>query len=1176
MYLSDIEIVGFKSFAQKIKLKFNGGLSAIVGPNGCGKTNVVDAIRWVLGEKKASTLRSDVMENVIFNGTKDRKPLSMAEVTITFDNNKQILPTDYTEVAITRRLFRNGDSEYFINKTPCRLKDINDLFMDTGIGPDSYSVIELKMIDAILSGNVDDRRSMFEEAAGIKKYKQRRKETFKKLENVQTDTERLNDIIQEVRKNVNSLSRQASKTKRYNQYLSRLKELDLCLLKTDMSRMLDKRDSLESQLNEKITERQKFEVALQESELSLKELKEKLNHLDNKYTKANNTSSELAANIASAQKTTAVNEEKLNSLNETEKRLKDEIRETENAIKKLNNDIEQIAELRKSLEEEKIAFAQKRSEAENTKQDIRNEHRALQNEVNALQNEYNNLSSRSESLRKLLERNESRKSMLEQKLDNNSTELFSYNTQLDELHAELTTAESKTDELRDAINDKRQLLEDAKARKAQLDNQITDIKRQINDLHNLAGSRKSSVEFLNSLVDGKDVTKFLNTSKDWSFAGDKVLLGEIVGCDEDIRIAVSAALAEAAHYFIVDNETFADEAIELLKKNNKGKTGFICREQIPAQPKPPKSEKSNDIIGTLSEIVRVDDKIRDFLRLTFSDTLIVTNQQTAKQLTASGKALRAVSLDGTVYEANGTIKGGSYSQKEGLWVGKKEKLKSLNEEIAKINSQIQDLNTKIEQLTAQAQSIVISKAESDRDIAEKALKENENSIQRLLLQKESIKRNIANTLDNSTRYSDEIAEITEESANSSDELAEIANKSDSLLASLKEKRTVLAQLSAKADESERQLKDIEFKLIRKDADIKTADTDIERIKANITEQQNRKISRENQLRELAEQRRLLTEQSIELSQTLATNENELELTNEKLRTLSHERRIIAEQYDQYFAEFELQRKNYDKLKDAIHHSEIELTEINSQMNNMLEKARDQYETEIADINIEIPEDFDHAAARTETYDLRQKLNELGSINFMALEEFETQSERLDFYEKQLNDLLESEKILKETIEEINRTAEQNFRDTFDKVRANFQMLFKKLFGDEGDADIGLESGDVLEADITITAKPPNKRPQSIKMLSGGEKTLTAIALLFSIYLVKPSPFCILDEVDAPLDDANIEKFIALIKDFRHETQFLIVTHNKKTMEAAETLYGITMQEDGVSKVVSVKLSAGAA
>ena len=385
MYLSDIEIVGFKSFAQKIKLKFNGGLSAIVGPNGCGKTNVVDAIRWVLGEKKASTLRSDIMENVIFNGTKDRKPLSMAEVTITFDNNKSILPTEYSEVAITRRLFRSGDSEYFINKTACRLKDISDLFMDTGIGPDSYSVIELKMIDAILSGNVDDRRSMFEEAAGIKKYKQRRKETYKKLENVQTDTERLNDIIQEVRKNVNSLSRQASKTKRYNQYLTRLKELDMCLLKDDMANFSSKKETLLAEHTNLEDERIKTEQAIADSELTLKELKEQLNHIDNKYSKTNNTVNELSQKIAEANRTSAVNNEKLNSYAETESRLNKEIEENKQAIANLSAESEQIKANIQAIEEKIKQLQIEKNSAEQNKQNIRNDHRTISGEVNAKQ-----------------------------------------------------------------------------------------------------------------------------------------------------------------------------------------------------------------------------------------------------------------------------------------------------------------------------------------------------------------------------------------------------------------------------------------------------------------------------------------------------------------------------------------------------------------------------------------------------------------------------------------------------------------------------------------------------------------------------------------------------------------------------------------------------------------------
>lgn len=1176
MYLSDIEIVGFKSFAQKIKLKFNGGLSAIVGPNGCGKTNVVDAIRWVLGEKKASTLRSDIMENVIFNGTRDRKPLSMAEVTITFDNNKSILPTDYSEVSITRRLFRSGDSEYFINKTACRLKDISDLFMDTGIGPDSYSVIELKMIDAILSGNVDDRRSMFEEAAGIKKYKQRRKETYKKLENVLTDTERLNDIIQEVRKNVNSLSRQASKTKRYNQYLTRLKELDMCLLKDDMSNFTAKKSSLLSEHSNLEEQRFKTEQEIADSELTLKELKEQINHIDNKYSKTNNTVNELSQKIAEANRTSAVNNEKLNSYSETEARLNKEIEESKQSIANLTSESEQIKANIQTIEEKIKQLQIEKNSAEQNKQNIRNDHRTISGEVNAKQNEYNSQKTKSESLSILIQRNNDKSKSLQMKLESTEQELFKYETQLKELASELGSVQQIKPDLEIEITDAKASLESQKIKKSEIENEINSVKQQINDRLNLISSRKSSVEFLNSLVDGREVTKFLSSDKDWKYDGEKALLGELVGCDEELRTAVSAALGEAAHFFIVDEKANADAAIALLQKNNKGKTGFVCRDLIPNAPTTHFNSKSDDVIGLLSELVRVDDKIRNLLRHLLGNTVIVRTEQAAIELTANSQVDRAVTLDGTVFESAGVIRGGSFSQKEGLWVGKKERLKSLETEITSLNKELESFKSQIAKLESESKAIDLHSAEQKLESANRKLKENENQTQRLTMQKESLNRNIKMTQENSTRYAEEINEIKEESNKSQLDLEELNISLETLLKSLRLKRDEMGKISAKLDESDKVLKEFEYKIIQSEAELKSAHADKNRINSNRIATESKISEKNKELTELSELRIKLADSSVEISQTLAISQSEMESANEKLHTLAHDRRVIAEQYDQYFSEFELRRKDYDKLKDKIHKIDIELAEIGSHIQNLFEKAMEQYQTEISEINVEIPEDFEPATARAEALDLRAKLSELGNVNFMALDEFETQSERLDFYENQLNDLLESEKILRETIEEINSTAEHNFRETFDKVRANFQMLFKKLFGEEGDADIGLESEDLLESDITITAKPPNKRPQSIKMLSGGEKTLTAIALLFAIYLVKPSPFCILDEVDAPLDDLNVDKFVNLIKDFSTETQFLIVTHNKKTMEAAETLYGITMQEDGISKVVSVKLNTSAA
>ncbi|MDT3739569.1 MAG: chromosome segregation protein SMC [Candidatus Kapabacteria bacterium] len=1176
MYLSDIEIVGFKSFAQKTKLKFTSGLSAVVGPNGCGKTNVVDAIRWVLGEKKASTLRSDVMENVIFNGTRDRKPLSLAEVSITFDNTKNLLPTEYNEIVVTRRLYRNGDSEYLLNKTQCRLKDILDLFMDTGIGSDSYSVIELKMVDAILSGKVDDRRAMFEEAAGIKKYKARRKESLKKLESVKADMERIQDILQEVRKNVNSLSRQAAKTKRYNQYLTELKTLEIELFAREYAHFNSNLKNLSVKLAELSAKKISLEISLGESEKDISLQKENLASIESELSTAIDKEKNLLNIISDFKQSIAVTNEKILSFDSSRNRITSEIAESEQNLKASQ---EYLKEIQAGIETAKSRL----SESSNNVKLLADERdaagkkvRDAESIVSAANTEIISLKNRIDSLNNIINRSKEKKAGIARKIQQFAEDKFRYGKQIEELEADKRQNDKLLPELQNELGFAEKELKLATEKKLAFESGIEQIKLQINDKKNVLGGKKASLDFLNSLVDTGEAAKFLSDSKNWQTKSDKVLLGEVIGTDDEYRIAVLTALGESAHSYITDSRESALNAITALRNNGKGKSGFICLDSIPNVSAPANLPSGNGVKGWLSEIVRVDDNIRSLLRGLLGKTLLVENEQTAIKILSEGSADICVTLDGQLWHSAGFVSGGSVSQKEGQWVGKKERITKLNNEITKLKSEIDELQNKQNDISLELALIDIANFQKEIKSAESAVTENRKKAGQFELKLESLINNMNFIDDNSARLQEELSELTSDDSISVQEIEQITlslNEKQSAVLILREELLLQQnQLSGKQDI----LRNAELNAVEIESSYKSLENDKSRINGDINQIVLKIESRKKEIDSFDLQKEELAVKIDNLTEKLAISEAELESTKSKRDILTSLKKEAQDRFEQQTNEFNILRRDYDKLKESIHQLELQETEANSHIQNITDRLTEQYDADIRSLTIEDNPEFDISTAKSEILSLRDKLSQIGNVNFMALEEYEIQNERLEFYDKQMSDLTESQKFLKETIDEINATAERNFRETFDKIQINFRNLFVKLFGPDAEADIHLESDDLLESDIVITAKPPNKRPHSIEMLSGGEKTLTAIALLFAIYLVKPSPFCILDEVDAPLDDANIDKFVNLIKEFSIDTQFLIVTHNKKTMEAADTLYGVTMQEDGVSKVVAVKLNNEAA
>ena len=1227
MYLSKLDIIGFKSFAQKTNLRFTNGISAIVGPNGCGKSNIVDAIRWVLGEQKTSVLRSDVMENVIFNGTKNRKPLGMAEVALTIENNKNILPSEYNEVVITRRLFRSGESEYLLNNTKCRLRDIIDLFMDTGLGSDSYSVIELKMVEAILSGRGDDRRGLFEEAAGIKKYKLQRKEATKKLNDVLSDLLRVNDLIEEVRKNVNSLQRHAQKTRRYNVLNEEFRTVDTKLsafqfknfnavadiLKSEIQTINEDKIKNESQLTEKNNEHSKMKADYQEvdSELNI--------YLENEL--------EIEKNIGHSKQNIAVSNERLIRINDDEVRLKQEI---ENITQKLSTTGTEINSTKDKITELETLAQQTTEELNTANQEVEI---CRQNTVNA-RNEVSQLSQNLQSAqtninnhKSNIHRSSDKKQAFENKIAQFDSEKNNLQNNIEQIEGKLENSAQKINDFAAVISEKENFLTVQQEERNRLQAELDNCKQEISKLTSERNHKRSSYDFLHNLVDTSETAKFLLNSAEWSNETEKLMLSESIAVDENLQNAISVIFSNFSDYFVTNSKENAQKAISLLKHENKGKAGFICLDSIPnvAAPNP---LNGDGIIGWFSEIIRADDQIRNAVRLIFDGLLFVENAEIGLQLLRNSNAHNAysgenyssenshsgenhsgenynndnynnsndnfhssdnynnndsknnlqannlqaiITRDGEYIHKSGAIRGGSIAQGETARFGKLEKMNKINEEIEIIEREIKRFEENKNNIEQQLSQINLQDLTNEIRSLDAEKRDFENNIAQLNLEKNRLQNDFELIEKNCENYKNDIAEIENEIEVSNQKIVELQFELEKIQIDYEAKKTHLEGVENHQKDIENKAKEIEISLVKTNSEISSTVSDLKRL---TQQEQNYRNSIEGRKLELIENEKLRSDLNLKIEQTNIELENLTKThqeTKNKCDFLSQKKKSLKEQLDQIENEISDFRKFYDKIVENIHQKEVKLSETNTWLRNIVLNFQNNYQLDISSTVIEIPDDFSEDEAKQAISDLKQKLQNLGSINFAAIEEYESEKERLEFLEKQVSDLTSAEKTLRETIEEINQTAERNFINTFSKIRLNFQNLFRKLFNEEGEADIKFDENNPLESEINIVARPPNKRPNSIEQLSGGEKTLTAIALLFAIYLVKPSPFCILDEVDAPLDDANVRRFLSIIRDFSKDTQFLVVTHNKTTMTAADTLYGVTMQEPGISKTASVRI-----
>lgn len=1179
MYLSKLEIIGFKSFATKTTVLFDSGISAIVGPNGCGKTNIVDSIRWVLGEQRYSALRSEKMEDVIFNGTKNRKALGMAEASLVIENTKGILPSEYTQVTIGRRVYRSGESEYLLNKVPCRLKDILDLFMDTGMGPDAYSVIELKMIETILSDKTDERRRLFEEAAGVTKYKHRRKAAYRKLESVQADLVRVNDIVSEVQKAVNTLERQAKKAEQYNDVRGRLKTLEIDVMEREYAQLVSRVLPLDERLSTLSEDKNRIDVDLSNEESQLESLRSGMAGVEKRLAEAQRDLSIYLDKIHRVEEKNLVAAERSKALHNNIQRYQSDKIE-------LHKEMQEIEALKVTLEKRILDLGLQERELSTTLEAGRTELQEFEKHLDAKKSELQSLNDRTIQLvHEIAEKNteqdrrKGRAEHLQGRAAHAEEETAAYELEIQRLNGEIAELLANDKQLRKSYAEAELGFSAAETRKKQLRDEIDALKRKEVELRSEIERRQAKVDFLKGLLESheglSEGVRFLATSEGWK-PSRKTTVADAVRADERFRVAIESALGDFAELLVVDTDEDAEQATEILKQAQRGKATFACLNRLPQISSRMAVPQMEGVFGWAAELAQYDQALAPLFRVLLDRVLIVDSMETATKVATRMVGVRCITVEGELATGLGIRRGGSKRQDEGGTIGKQSQIEELERESTGFHSSLEELRSGIAAIVTAHDGIDLKVYADGVKSIEKEMNGVEMKIAQLQFEKKRAEDIIA-------KNKEEIYSLTTESGNLTSEIT----LASPLLEQLNNEKTeVERRVGAAASEFDAlelewtsrstSVSDLGIQVVTLKGELQNAQGELHRSDETVANILSTVERRNNDIRTAEE----------EVSQTQAlVDENESVLSGMRLElsaleenkvTIETEFAHVREEAHRIELKIKDERRHHDDSLKATHDLELKITELRGKIDHLKARALEEFELTLELKTYPDNEFMDFAAMREEIQSLRDKIKTLGNINFAAFEEYNSEKERCEFLTAQRLDLLEAEKTLLETIEEINSTAQRKFLDTFGQIRQNFIETFKSLFDPGDECDLKLEEDvDPLEARIEIVAKPRGKRPTSIDLLSGGEKTLTATALLFAIYLVKPSPFCILDEVDAPLDDANVDRFTRILQKFSNNTQFIVVTHNKRTMEAAKALYGVTMEEEGISKLVTVRFNQGA-
>jgi len=1163
--LKSLEIKGFKSFADKTVLNFDEGITGVIGPNGCGKSNIIDSIRWVIGEHKISNLRSENLESLVFNGSKSRSASGLAEVSLTFENTKNLLPTEFSTVTVTRKYYKSGESEYRLNDVACRLKDIHNLFMDTGVSTDSYAIIELGMVDDIIKDKENSRRKMLEQAAGITIYKTRKKEAKLKLDAAEQDLARIEDLLFEINNQLKTLESQAKKAEKYYEIKTEYKESSIELAKAALEGFNITYRDLNQQQQAEVDKRIELETVIAKEEAALEQEKLGFIEKEKELQQLQHAFNSMLDGVRSKESEKSLSTQRLQYLKERENTLNEFLLKAGGQLQGLDESIQftslqikedearleemegRLDELKQAVEDKRRVFDERRSSIDQ----LRQENQAIQRNQFEAEKKVAVADTSIQNLQRTILQIQEEKTQRQ--------------SQLQQLEADKGV---KEEELSQKKTDLQQLQDHHEYTKEQIlatQSMLEGLRLELAEENRKLDSKKNEHDLLKSLIDSMEgypeSVKFLHNNPNWNHSAP--LLSDIIYVKEEYRAAVENVLEPYLNYYVVNNLEEGLQAIHLLDDNKKGKANFFLQDKFTA------FESHHQPEGTIPalDVVEIDNQYANLAKYLLGNVFIAENEDALRN--SNG----AVVLEKTGKYVKGkySLTGGSVGLFEGKKIGRAKNLEKLAEEISAQETVVAQLKATIQE----RHNEVIAYNEQ---LKENAIKQTQQDISNLTNQVFALQNKIENLHHLETTSSARLEDLEGQLQNNHDAIASTRDE-------LEKFNTQLEELSDKM-----QLIEQDYAAAEQEYNFATASFNDSNLQ--FTKQQSKVVSlkqefefKSNQLNDLKVQIESSNTQLTDAAASIAETAVALKTVEEDLVSMlqnkeAEERRLNEADQAYYnlrnaLAEKESELRHKQKSKEGIdtllNEIKDKLTDLKLQLAGMKERLSVEFKVDLDSI-IDEPRTTETPLEELKEKNerMRKRLDNIGEVNPTAIEAYTEMKKRYEFILEQKNDLVNAKDSLMQTIQEVEATANQQFLDTFNAVRENFQKVFKALFTEDDTADMILVNPENLaETGIDIVARPKGKRPSSIGQLSGGEKTLTATALLFAIYLIKPAPFCILDEVDAPLDDANVGKFTNMIKRFSENSQFIIVTHNKQTMSAVDVIYGVTMQEAGVSKLVPV-------
>ena len=1165
MRLKSLEIKGFKSFADKTVLNFDEGITGVIGPNGCGKSNIVDSIRWVIGEHKISNLRSENLESLVFNGSKSRSASGLAEVSLTFENTRNLLPTEFNTVTVTRKYYKSGESEYRLNDVACRLKDIHNLFMDTGVSNDSYAIIELGMVDDIIKDKDFSRRKMLEQAAGISIYKTRKKEAKLKLDATEQDLARIEDLLFEINNQLKNLESQAKKAEKYFEIKKDYKEVSIELAKAALEGFNITYRELNSQQQAEVDKRIELETAIAREEAALEQEKLGFIEKEKELQVMQHAFNDMLDAVRNKESEKSLSAQRLQHLKERETSLNEFLHKAGGQLAGLDESIQFTSNQIKEDENKLTEFEGKLGALKNTVEEKRKVFDDKRSNIDGLRHENQSIQRYQFEAEKKVAVADTSIQNLQRTITQIQEEKTQRQEQLQQLEADKKIKAAELEEKKTGLQQLQQHHEFTKEQILQTQSQLEGLRNELADENRKLDSKKNEHDLLKSLIDSMEgypeSVKFLHNNPNWNHAAP--LLSDIIYVKEEYRAAVENVLEPYLNYYVVNNLEEGLQAIHLLDDNKKGKANFFLQDKFTD------FDAHHQPEGTIPalSVVEIDPKYSNLAKHLLGNVFIAENEEALRN--SNG----AVVLERTGKYVKGkySLTGGSVGLFEGKKIGRAKNLEKLIEEILAQEIVVNGLKATIQG----RHNEVIAFNEQLKENAIKQTQEDINQLTNLVFSLQNKIENLHHLEETSTKRVEELQQQLQANHDAIASTRVELERFNTELKALTEK-TQLAEQDYTAAEQE----------------YNTATADFNESNLQFTKQQSKVLAlkqefefKSNQLNDLKVQiessNTQLSEAASSITET-ATALTELEmLVLNMLHNKEAEEKKLNEADQAYYnlrnalAEKESEVRHKQKSKEGIdtllNEIKDKLTDLKLQLAGMKERLNVEFRVDL-DAIIDEPRTTETPLEelREKNERMRKRLENIGEINPTAIEAYTEMKKRYEFIMEQKDDLVTAKDSLMQTIQEVEATANQQFLDTFHQVRENFQKVFQALFTEDDTADMILvDPENLADTAIDIIAKPKGKRPSSIGQLSGGEKTLTATALLFAIYLIKPAPFCILDEVDAPLDDANVGKFTQMIKKFSENSQFIIVTHNKMTMSAVDVIYGVTMQEPGVSKLVPV-------